>query len=316
MTRIAPCLWFNGQAEEAARFYVSLFPDAAIGAVSRYGPGAPFPTGTALMVEFHLFGQRFQALNGGPDFTFSEAVSLSVACEDATEVDRYWAALTADGGQESQCGWLKDRFGVSWQIVPDGLGALIADPDPARAARALQALMTMKKLDLAAIRAAADRSSFFMAQAPFELSVERYIDAPPETVYMVWTERTEEWFAPKPVITKIIEADLRPGGRSAMIMSGPDGSSELMEGVYLEVIPNRSIVVTDAFTAGWIPQKAFMVGFFSFTPEGKGTRYRAGSRHWDEEAHKQHEAMGFVAGWGAVADQLAELAEAEARKLG
>ena len=158
MPDIAPCLWFNGQAEEAATFYVSLFPDAAIGAVSRYGAGAPFPPGTALMVEFSLFGQRFQALNGGPHFAFNAAISLSIACESEEEVDRYWDALTADGGEEGRCGWLKDRFGVSWQVVPDGLGALMSDPDSARAGRAAQAMMAMNKLDLAAMRAAAEGS--------------------------------------------------------------------------------------------------------------------------------------------------------------
>ena len=153
-----------------------------------------------------------------------------------------------------------------------------------------------------------------MTQAPFELAIERYIAAPPETVYQVWTQRLEEWWAPKPWTTKLIEQDLRPGGRSAMIMSGPNGDTAPMEGVILEVIPNRSIVFTNAFTAGWIPQTPFMVGFFTFTPEGPGTRYRAGSRHWDETTHKQHEAMGFTQGWTTVANQLAALAEAEAAK--
>jgi len=156
MAKIAPCLWFNGAAEEAATFYVSLFPESAIGAVSRYGTGGPFPTGSALMVEFSLFGQRFQALNGGPRFTLNEAISFSISCKDASEVDRYWAALTNNGGEEGRCGWLKDRFGVSWQIVPEGLGALMSDPNPVRARRAAQAMMGMKKLDLAAMRAAAD----------------------------------------------------------------------------------------------------------------------------------------------------------------
>jgi predicted 3-demethylubiquinone-9 3-methyltransferase (glyoxalase superfamily) len=156
VSKIAPCLWFNGEAEEAAKFYVSLFPDSAILSVSHYGDGAPFPAGTAMMVEFQLAGQRIQALNGGPQFTFSEAVSLSIDCKDAAEVDRYWNALGGDGGEEGPCGWLKDRFGVSWQVVPAGLGDLIADPDPARARRALQAMFGMKKLDLAAMRAAAD----------------------------------------------------------------------------------------------------------------------------------------------------------------
>ena len=130
MSKIAPCLWFDGQAEEAADFYVSLFPGSAITAISRYGAGGPFPAGTALMVEFSLAGQRVQALNGGPGFAFSEAISLLVDCNESEEVDRLWAALTADGGKEGRCGWLKDRFGLSWQIVPSGLGALMSQPGP------------------------------------------------------------------------------------------------------------------------------------------------------------------------------------------
>jgi uncharacterized protein YndB with AHSA1/START domain len=152
-----------------------------------------------------------------------------------------------------------------------------------------------------------------MTPAQFELAVERHIDAPPETVYKVWVERLEEWWAPKPWSTKIIEQDLRPGGRSAMIMSGPDGASSPMEGVILEVVPNERIVLTNAFTAGWIPQTPFMLAMFTFTSEDAGTRYRALSRHWDEATHKQHEAMGFTEGWGIVAGQLAALAEAEAK---
>ena len=144
ISKIAPCLWFDGRAQEAATFYVSLFPNAAIGAVSSH------------MVEFSLDGQRFQALNGGPQYKFSEAISLSIACKDAAEVDHYWNGLLAHGGEEGRCGWLKDRFGVSWQVVPDGLGAVMSDPDPERAGRAMQAMMGMKKLDLAAMRAAAD----------------------------------------------------------------------------------------------------------------------------------------------------------------
>jgi uncharacterized protein YndB with AHSA1/START domain len=152
-----------------------------------------------------------------------------------------------------------------------------------------------------------------MTQAKYELAIERHINAPPEAVYKVWTERLEEWWAPKPWTTKIIEHDLRPGGRSAMIMSGPDGASSPMEGVVLEVVPNERIVFTNAFTAGWLPQTPFMVAIFTFTPDGDGTHYRAASRHWDETAHAQHEAMGFVQGWTIVAGQLAELAEEEAK---
>ena len=156
MSKITPCLWFDGGAEEAANFYVSLFPDSAILAVSRYGEGAPFPAGTVMVVEFELAGQRFQALNGGPQYKFTEAVSLSIDCKDAAEVDHYWEGLIQGSADEGRCGWLKDRFGVSWQVVPAGLEALIIDPDPARAQRAIQAMMGMKKLDLAAMRAAAD----------------------------------------------------------------------------------------------------------------------------------------------------------------
>jgi len=155
-SKISPCLWFDGQAEAAANLYVSLFPDSVVGAVSRYGAGAPFPAGTAFVVDFTLTGQRFQALNGGPHYKLTEAISLSISCGDAAEVDHYWHGLIANGGEESRCGWLKDRFGVSWQVVPDGLGALLSDPDPERARRATQAMMTMNKLDLAAMRAAAD----------------------------------------------------------------------------------------------------------------------------------------------------------------
>ncbi len=156
MAAITTCLWFNGQAEEAATFYTSLVPDGRITTVSRYGAGAPFPEGTALMVEFSLSGQCFQALNGGPQYTHSEAISISIRVKDAAEVDHFWDALVADGGQEGRCGWLKDRFGVSWQVVPEGLGTLLGDPDPGRRGRAMRAMLQMKKLNLAAMRAAAD----------------------------------------------------------------------------------------------------------------------------------------------------------------
>jgi predicted 3-demethylubiquinone-9 3-methyltransferase (glyoxalase superfamily) len=156
MSKIAPCLWFDGQAEEAAAFYMSVFPESALHAVSRYGEGAPFPAGTALMVEFTLAGQRFQALNGGPQYQFSQAISLSISCKTEAELDHYWRELPANGGEEVWCGWVKDRFGVSWQVIPEGLGAVMSDPDPARVARAMQAMMSMKKLDLAALRAAAE----------------------------------------------------------------------------------------------------------------------------------------------------------------
>ena len=151
-----------------------------------------------------------------------------------------------------------------------------------------------------------------MTRALFELSVERYIDAPPATVFKVWTRRLEEWWAPKPWTTRIIEHDLRPGGRMATVMSGPDGETPPMEGVFLEVTPGERIVFTNAFAVGWIPQAPFLTGVFTFEADGRGTRYRAASRHWDEAALKRHEEMGFTQGWGICAAQLAALAEAEA----
>ena len=143
----------------------------------------------------------------------------------------------------------------------------------------------------------------------FELSVDRYIDAPPEKVWEIMTDRMAEWWAPKPWTTKIIEQDWRAGGRNATIMRGPNGEEFPNEGVFLDVVPNKRFMFTDAFQAGWIPAKAFMVGVFEISSEGEGTRYRASARHWDETATKQHEEMGFSSGWAMCAAQLAELAE-------
>ncbi|MEO8722370.1 MAG: VOC family protein [Sphingobium sp.] len=153
MSRITPCLLFGGNAEEAVNFYVSLFPEARIDHVSRYGEGAHVPAGTALMIEFSLFGQRYQALNG-PDVAFNEAVSFSFRCADQAEVDHYWAALTADGGKGGPCSWLTDKFGLSWQIVPQAMIDILSRPDKAATARAMAAMMQMSKLDIAKLEAA------------------------------------------------------------------------------------------------------------------------------------------------------------------
>lgn len=153
--KIQPCLWYDGQADEAARFYCSLFPDSGIDDTLYYGPDMHLPEGTVLTVEFHLAGQRFVALNAGPGMPFTDAVSLQVACDDQAEVDRLWAALTADGGQPVQCGWLRDKYGLAWQIAPRRLLELIHSPDKAAVGRVFQALMPMVKLDLATLEAAA-----------------------------------------------------------------------------------------------------------------------------------------------------------------
>jgi predicted 3-demethylubiquinone-9 3-methyltransferase (glyoxalase superfamily) len=150
-----PCLWFDGQAEQAAAHYTAIFPNSEILGVSRYGPDMGAPEGQVMTVEFSLDGQRYVGLNGGPQFTFSEAISFQIHCADQDEVDHYWARL-ADGGEEGPCGWLKDRYGVSWQVVPTRLFELVGDADPGRAQRATQAMLAMKKIDIAGLERAAD----------------------------------------------------------------------------------------------------------------------------------------------------------------
>jgi predicted 3-demethylubiquinone-9 3-methyltransferase (glyoxalase superfamily) len=157
MPAITPNLWFDTQGQEAAEFYVSVFPNSEIKHILYYGEAAPRPAGTVLTVEFVLDGQDFTVINGGPEFTFNEAISLSIDCADQAEVDYYWTRLT-DGGEEGPCGWLKDRYGLSWQVVPRELIELIKDPDEARAQRAMAAMMQMRKIDVAALYAAADQT--------------------------------------------------------------------------------------------------------------------------------------------------------------
>ena len=156
MQKVTPCLWFDGKAEQATGYYVSLLPDSRIDRVVRSPADTPSgPAGTVLAVEFTLAGAKFHALNGGPQFPFTEAVSFQIACDDQAEVDRLWAALS-DGGSPGRCGWLKDRWGLSWQVVPTRLFRLLADADPSRSRRAMEAMLTMSKLDIAALERAAD----------------------------------------------------------------------------------------------------------------------------------------------------------------
>ncbi len=155
--KITPFLWFDGQAEDAARFYVSLFSDSRVEHVTRSAADTPSgPAGTVLTVEFVLGGVRFVALNGGPQFPFTEAVSLQIACEDQAEVDRLWTALTGNGGSEGQCGWLKDRWGLSWQVVPKRLYQLLTDSDRDRARRATEAMLKMTRIVVSELERAAD----------------------------------------------------------------------------------------------------------------------------------------------------------------
>lgn len=150
MRRITPCLWFDGQAEEAAKFYVSVFQNSRILTRTYYGDAGPRPKGTVLTVVFELDGQELIALNSGPIFKFTEAISLSVDCKSQDEVDTFWAKLSA-GGREGQCGWLKDKYGLSWQIVPSVLREMLGDPDPAKSKRVMEAMLKMKKLDIRAL---------------------------------------------------------------------------------------------------------------------------------------------------------------------
>ncbi|MDQ3275911.1 MAG: VOC family protein [Actinomycetota bacterium] len=153
--KITPNLWFDTEAEEAAGFYISVFENSRIVNVTHYTEAAPRPAGMVMTVQFELDGQRFVGINGGPEFTFDEAVSFQINCETQDEIDFYWERLS-EGGEEGPCGWLKDRYGLSWQVVPVGVEELFADPDPERAQRAMQAMLEMGKLDIAALRRAAD----------------------------------------------------------------------------------------------------------------------------------------------------------------
>ena len=155
--RVYPCLWFDGKAEEAANFYVTLLPDSRVDKVWRSPADTPSgPAGMVLTVDFTLAGQQLQGLDGGPDFSFNEAISLVIECEDQAEVDRLWDALTAQGGEPGPCGWLKDRYGLSWQIVPKALNEMLEDPDTEAARRAMEAMLKMGKLDVEELRGAFD----------------------------------------------------------------------------------------------------------------------------------------------------------------
>jgi predicted 3-demethylubiquinone-9 3-methyltransferase (glyoxalase superfamily) len=155
MSEITPCLWFDTEGEDAATLYTSIFPNSKITHIARYGPAGPRPEGTVMTVSFELGGMKFLALNGGPNYTFSEAISFQVSCKNQDEVDHFWDKLS-DGGEEGPCGWLKDRFGVSWQIVPTALPDLLGDPDPEKSRRVMEAMLQMKKLEIDVLERAAE----------------------------------------------------------------------------------------------------------------------------------------------------------------
>jgi len=154
MSKLTPCLWFDTQGEEAAEFYTSVFPKSKINHIARYGSAGPRPEGTAMTVDFELDGQKFVALNGGPQFTFNEAISYQVSCKNQDEVDYYWSKL-AEGGEEGPCGWLKDKFGLSWQIIPEALPRLLEDPDQEKSQRVMAAMLEMGKIEVEGLERAA-----------------------------------------------------------------------------------------------------------------------------------------------------------------
>ena len=158
MQKITPFLWFDGKAEEAANFYTSIFKNSKIGRISRYGEAGPGPKGAAMSATFELDGQEFIALNGGPQFTFSPAISFFVNCETQEEVDEIWKKL-CEGGKKNRCGWLQDKFGVSWQVIPTALGKLMSDPDPQKSARVMKAMLQMEKIDIRALQQAHENKS-------------------------------------------------------------------------------------------------------------------------------------------------------------
>ena len=152
--KLVTCLWFDTQGEDAANFYTAVFPNAKLGKITRYGSAGPRAEGTVMTVGFELMGQEFVALNGGPEFTFNEAISFQVLCDNQEEVDRYWETLS-EGGEQGPCGWLRDRFGVSWQVVPTALPRLLGDPDPEKSQRVMEAMMGMRKLQIEDLERAA-----------------------------------------------------------------------------------------------------------------------------------------------------------------
>jgi len=158
MPKVYPFLWFDSRAEEAANLYCSIFPNSKVGKITRYGKGGPGPEGAVMTVSFTLGGRHFITKNTGPRFKFTEAISFVIPYKDQNEIDYYWSKLTANGGEESMCGWLKDKFGLSWQVIPANISELMSDPDPQKAGRVVQVLLQMNKLDIAKLTAARDRN--------------------------------------------------------------------------------------------------------------------------------------------------------------
>lgn len=245
--KITPCLWFDNQAEEAARFYVSLFPDSKILHTTRYSDAGPGPAGSVMIVEFQLAGLHYLALNGGPHFQFNEAVSLSVDCQSQAEIDALWEKL-CEGGSPGQCGWLKDRFGLSWQIVPSVLPKLMSDS--ARAPRVMQALLGMTKLDIRKLEEAAANGRPpatpppLPAAEPRDILSTRELPFSREEVFQAFSdpERLARWWGPKGFRNTFHEFQFQPGGHWRFVMHGPDGKNYNNESLFTAVDEPQRIV--------------------------------------------------------------------------
>ena len=244
MNPIVPCLWFDRNAEEAVDFYLSIFPDSRIVETVRY-PRSDHPAhagrcGEVMVIRFELRGQPVLALNGGPQFRFNEAVSLLIECETQEEIDRYWAALTEGGDPEAQqCGWLKDRFGLSWQIAPKGIDRLFMREAPA-SERVMEAMLPMKKLEMAPLSAAAA----FSPDRPSVTLSTRTIPFSPEAIHVAFTdpERLARWWGPKGFSNDFRTCEIRQGGDWEFDMIGPDGTRYRNETRFLEIEPHRIVI--------------------------------------------------------------------------
>ncbi len=251
MKKISPFLWFHDKAEEAVDFYISVFKDGKILRKTRYAevpreerPPCP-PAGTVMTVEFELFGQHYIALNGGPIFTFNESISFVVSCETQKELDGYWDALLADGGTPVQCGWLKDKFGVSWQVVPTMLTDSVASSDPSVCLRVTQAMLKMVKLDIAALQQAAQSHSTIHSQDPAsEIISTRVFDVSRSRLFTTFSDPKQlaQWWGPKGFTNTFDEFDFRPGGDWKFTMHGPDGKNYANHARFIEVVPDERIV--------------------------------------------------------------------------
>lgn len=307
MNPIVPCLWFDRNAEEAVDFYLSVFPDSRIVEVTRY-PDTGHPahegrTGEVLVILFELRGQRFMALNGGPHFHFTEAISLLIECDSQEEIDRYWELLGAGGDPEArQCGWIKDRYGLSWQIAPRNICRLYQSDDLAANQRAMKAMMEMEKLDADAIRAAAAMDP----DRPAVLCSRRSLPFAPEEIFAAFTDpaRLAIWWGPAGFTNEFRVCDIKPGGDWNFDMIGPDGTRYNNESRFIEVEPPHRIVIEH------LRDVHYFLLTVTLTPRERGT-----SVTWEMDFRDPEEAEKTVAYVPRCNEELFDRLEAEVARV-